>query len=239
MWLYVVILAVTQKVLIIGYLSTSHKINLLTWCFLCQQVIQHPGTKLSEHPVWTACEVWQAQGSKCYLVMPIVCLHSSVHSRQLFVNFIYFYDMILFWRLHVWTTEMRKKLQEWGRRQTFEILQVLQHVQVVGVLCYCWPFLGFWIAYCTLVFKHWGYLLMTSLAFFCCVALVGNITHLSSLTVKWNRNWTECENVMYYEKSLMSRNFRWIASVGVKHHLLIPVTWKNGDKIQVGFDTSC
>lgn len=204
MWLYVVILAVTQKVLIIGYLSTSHKINLLTWCFLCQQVIQHPGTKLSEHPVWTACEVWQAQGSKCYLVMPIVCLHSSVHSRQLFVNFIYFYDMILFWRLHVWTTEMRKKLQEWGRRQTFEILQVLQHVQGCRCTVLMLTLLGF--LNCLL---HSGFqALRLSLDDFCGILLLCGFSrkHYTSIKshckVKQKLNWVWKCDVLWEEPNL-------------------------------------
>ena len=134
MWLCAVILSVTQKVLVMNYLSTSHKINLLTWCFLCQQVIQHPSAKWSELPVSTVCKVWQAQTSKSHTVVLVVCLHSSVHSSLLFVAFIYCYGMILLGQLCIWAIKMRKMLQEWGRKQGFQILQVL-HLQMQRCGC--------------------------------------------------------------------------------------------------------
>lgn len=30
---------------------TENKINLFTWCFLCQQIIQHPTAKQAELPI--------------------------------------------------------------------------------------------------------------------------------------------------------------------------------------------
>lgn len=38
---------------------TENKINLFTWCFLCQQIIQQPSAKQAELPISAVCiNVW-------------------------------------------------------------------------------------------------------------------------------------------------------------------------------------
>lgn len=107
----------------------------------------------------------------------------------------------LFGLLHTRTIEMREMLQEWGRNGALTSCRFGSTCKAVGVLCWCWPFLGVWIAYCTLVFKQ-----RLSLDDFCGSLLLCGFNRKHYTSIKSHckvkqRNWTDCKNVMCCERA--------------------------------------